>query len=96
MRYGEGLHSDSWAYRGLFLFQDRTQNTKVPIAETAFFPPYSAAKLVQLNSTKQLSRETIGPCSPFAFQFVAAISQPKNSILLWKIMKNCSLLWCKR
>ena len=33
------------AYRGVSLFQDRTENTKVPIAGYAFFQPYSADKL---------------------------------------------------
>ena len=38
MAYSLIVHS---AYRGISLFQDRTQSTKVPIAGHAFFQPYS-------------------------------------------------------
>ena len=63
------------AYRGVSLFQDRTQSTNVPIAGNAFFLQCSADKLVHVHyqligsaGLKQLSWETVGPCSPVAFE----------------------------
>ena len=55
------------AYRGVFLFQDRTQSTKVSIAGHVLFQPSSADKLVHASyqliasGLTQLSREAIGP-----------------------------------
>ena len=51
------------AYREVTLFQDRTQSTNIPIAES--FQPYSVDKLVHASyqliasGLKQLSREAI-------------------------------------
>ena len=62
------------AYRKVSLFQDRTQITKVSIAEHTFFQPYSADKLVHapyqliVSGLKQLSREAVGTGSLCVFE----------------------------
>ena len=62
------------AYRGVCLFQDRTQSTKVIIAGHAFFHPYSVDKLVHApyqfiaSGLKQLSRDAVGPGNLLVFE----------------------------
>ena len=58
-------------YRGVFLFHDRTQSTKVPIAGHAFFQQYSADNTpYQLitSGLKQLSWQAVRPCSLVVFE----------------------------
>ena len=67
-------------YRGVSLFQDRTQSTKVPIAGHVFVQPYFADKLVHTpyelfaSGLKQLSREAVGSCCLVVFKSLTLAS----------------------
>ena len=84
------------AYRGVSLFQDSTQSTKVAIAGHALFQPYSADKLVHApwkliaTGLKQLS---VGPSS-----LVVLESLHRNSDLVMAGRRYLYLVvvdWCR-